>query len=78
MTTVLITGGNRGLGRAVAEKLVERGMTVVVGARQASDGVEAARQIGGGATSVQLDVTDPASSVKQPPGSRNTTADWTF
>lgn len=61
MTTVLITGGNRGLGRAVAEELVERGMTVVVGARQASDGVEAARQIGGGATSVPLDVTDPAS-----------------
>ncbi|MFW6597803.1 SDR family NAD(P)-dependent oxidoreductase [Propionibacteriaceae bacterium Y2011] len=61
MTVALITGGNRGLGRAVAEELAERGMTVVVGARDASAGAEAARQLGKEATSVQLDVTDPAS-----------------
>ena len=61
MTTVLITGGNRGLGRAVAEELAGQGMTVIVGARQAGDGAEVARRIGGGATSVQLDVTDPPS-----------------
>lgn len=61
MTTALITGGNRGLGRAVAEQLINRGMTVIVAARDASNGAEAARQLGRGATSVQLDVTDPAS-----------------
>lgn len=61
MTTALITGGNRGLGRAVAEELAKRGATVVVAARDESDGAEAARQIGGGASSVQLDVTDPDS-----------------
>lgn len=61
MTTALITGGNRGLGRAVADELARRGLTVIVGARAEEDGAEAARQIGGGATSVQLDVTDPES-----------------
>lgn len=58
MTTALITGGNRGLGRAVAEELARRGTTVVVAARDESEGAEAARQMGGGASSVQLDVTD--------------------
>ncbi|WP_437583410.1 SDR family NAD(P)-dependent oxidoreductase [Paramicrobacterium sp. CJ85] len=61
MTTALITGGNRGLGRAVAEELANRGMTVVIGARSASDGARAAEEIGRGATSVQMDVTDAAS-----------------
>jgi NAD(P)-dependent dehydrogenase (short-subunit alcohol dehydrogenase family) len=61
VTTALITGGNRGLGRAVAEALAKRGITVVVGARDEGDGAEAAKQIGNGATSVRLDVTDPAS-----------------
>lgn len=75
MTTVLITGGNRGLGRAVAEELAGQGMTVIVGARQAGDGAEVARRIGGGATAVQLDVTDPPSSVGQPPGSTSITVD---
>lgn len=61
MTTALITGGNRGLGHAVALALAERGMRVIVGARNEEDGAEAARRIGNGSTSVQLDVTDPAS-----------------
>lgn len=61
MTTALITGGNRGLGRAVAEALAGQGMHVIVGARSQADGVEAADQIGRGATTVQLDVTDDAS-----------------
>ena len=63
MTTALITGGNRGLGRAVAEALAEHGMHVVVGARDEADGAEAAAAIGRGATSVRLDVND-ADSVK--------------
>ena len=55
MTTVLITGGNRGLGRAVAEELAGQGMTVIVGARQAGDGAEVARRIGGDLGSTRCD-----------------------
>ena len=33
MATVLITGSNRGLGRALAEKLAQNGYTVIVTAR---------------------------------------------
>lgn len=61
MTTALITGGNRGIGRAVAQALTEQGMDVIIGARTLSDGAAAAQEIGRGATAVQLDVTDPSS-----------------
>lgn len=61
MTTALITGGSRGLGRAVARALADRGMHVIIGARSQADGADAAEQIGRGATTVQLDVTDEAS-----------------
>ena len=33
MTTVLITGSNRGLGKALAEKLAQTGYTVIITAR---------------------------------------------
>ncbi|HEY9263425.1 MAG TPA: SDR family NAD(P)-dependent oxidoreductase [Mycobacterium sp.] len=61
MTTALITGGNRGIGRAVAEALAERGMSVIIGSRSQADGANLAQKIGPGVTSVQLDVTDAAS-----------------
>lgn len=49
----LVTGGNRGIGLAVAQRLRQDGWTVVVGSRSgaAPDGLEA----------VTLDVADPAS-----------------
>ncbi|TDE92779.1 SDR family NAD(P)-dependent oxidoreductase [Occultella glacieicola] len=59
----LITGANKGIGRAAAEQLAGLGMTVVVGARDPRRGAEAAAQIratGGDAHAVRLDVTDPA------------------
>jgi len=55
----LVTGANKGIGRAVAEGLAERGITVVVGARDPQRGAKAAAQIEG-ASSVVLDVRDPA------------------
>jgi NAD(P)-dependent dehydrogenase (short-subunit alcohol dehydrogenase family) len=55
----LITGGNKGIGRAAAEQLSTLGMTVVVGARDAAKGEAAAKELD--AHSVVLDVTDSSS-----------------
>ena len=54
----LVTGANKGIGRAVAEQLAELGMTVLVGSRDAARGEEAAAAIGGDVHAVTLDVTD--------------------
>ncbi|MFF5259692.1 SDR family NAD(P)-dependent oxidoreductase [Actinomadura viridis] len=57
----LVTGANKGIGRAAAEQLAERGMTVLIGARDPRRGAEAAaalRAAGGDAHAVTLDVTD--------------------
>ncbi|RMI27435.1 SDR family oxidoreductase [Streptomyces triticirhizae] len=59
----LVTGANKGIGRGVAEELAARGMTVLLGARDARRGEEAAasvRAAGGDAHAVALDVTDQA------------------
>jgi NAD(P)-dependent dehydrogenase (short-subunit alcohol dehydrogenase family) len=59
----LITGANKGIGRAAAEQLAALGMTVLVGARDPRRGEEAAaalRTEGGDAHVVTLDVTDQA------------------
>ena len=59
MKRALVTGGNRGIGLAIAKGLKERGLEVVIGARDADAGAAAAQQIG--AQSVQLDLQDPDS-----------------
>ena len=59
MTTALITGANKGLGRQTARLLVEAGHTVWIGARDEVRGRAAADELG--ARFVQLDVTDDAS-----------------
>jgi NAD(P)-dependent dehydrogenase (short-subunit alcohol dehydrogenase family) len=59
-----VTGGGRGIGRAVAVALGREGLAVVVGART-KEQVEAVatevRGAGGEAVAVELDVTDPVS-----------------
>ncbi len=59
----LVTGGNKGIGRAVVEGLARRGMTVMLGARDAQRGRRAAEELAeaGDVRFVQLDVTDPES-----------------
>jgi 3-oxoacyl-[acyl-carrier protein] reductase len=54
----LVTGGSRGIGRAIAEELAAAGATVVVGYRSgAGEADEVAKAIGG--TAVQADIADP-------------------
>jgi len=59
MTTALVTGANKGIGLEIVKQLVDRGMTVYLGARDPERGEKAAADTG--ARYVQLDVTDPAS-----------------
>jgi NAD(P)-dependent dehydrogenase (short-subunit alcohol dehydrogenase family) len=58
MTTTLITGANKGLGKETARLLVAAGHTVWLGARNEARGRAAAQELG--ARFVQLDVTDDA------------------
>jgi len=60
-SVALVTGGNSGIGFATARQLLDHGMTVWVGARDLVKGRHAARELGAGAHSMQLDVTDPSS-----------------
>jgi hypothetical protein len=55
MTTTLVTGATRGIGREAARPLVQAGQEVYLGAREPRAGAEVAALIG--ATPVQLDAT---------------------
>ena len=59
MSTALITGASKGLGRAVCHALAERGWSVIVDAREASALSSAVRGLPGVAA-IPGDVTDPA------------------
>jgi NAD(P)-dependent dehydrogenase (short-subunit alcohol dehydrogenase family) len=59
MSIALITGGNKGLGKATARRLAELGHTVYIGARDAERGQTAAGELS--VPWLQLDVTDDAS-----------------
>ena len=59
MTTTLITGADKGLGKATVRLLVVAGHTVWLGARDAARGQAATDELG--ARFVQLDVTDDTS-----------------
>src|SRR5215470_349735 len=59
MPVALITGASRGLGRAVAAALADRGWSLVVDARRPDDLAAAARDLPG-MDAISGDVTDPA------------------
>jgi NAD(P)-dependent dehydrogenase (short-subunit alcohol dehydrogenase family) len=53
----LVTGGNRGIGRAIAAGLAAKGCAVTIGARDPAEGERAAAELGVGW--VRLDLTEP-------------------
>jgi NAD(P)-dependent dehydrogenase (short-subunit alcohol dehydrogenase family) len=57
----LVTGANQGIGLQIAKDLAAKGLTVLAGSRDVAKGQAAARDIGGHAHAVQLDVTDQRS-----------------
>jgi NAD(P)-dependent dehydrogenase (short-subunit alcohol dehydrogenase family) len=57
----MVTGANRGIGRAVAEGLAGEGARVAVCARDVAHGEEVASMLGNLAFAVALDVTSDAS-----------------
>jgi NAD(P)-dependent dehydrogenase (short-subunit alcohol dehydrogenase family) len=54
--TALVTGGNRGIGRAIAAGLVARGVQVTIGSRILAEGQAAAQDLG--CRSAHVDLTD--------------------
>lgn len=53
----LVTGANRGIGREICRQLAERGLTVVLTARNEAKGIEAAAGMNGNIIVQKLDVT---------------------
>ena len=57
--SVLVTGGNRGIGKAIAEGLSKiGGLTILLGCRDLEEGRRVAAGIDGDVTAVQLDVSE--------------------
>ena len=59
--TALITGGGRGIGRAIALAFAREGMRIAVAARTAEQVEQVAQEIGNGAIGLVCDVSDPES-----------------
>lgn len=55
--TALVTGGNRGIGFAIATGLAAKGLRVLLASRDAESGEAAAKQIDGDVTAVELDLS---------------------
>src|SRR5436305_2144143 len=60
-TTVAITGGARGIGRATAAALIAQGARVAIGDIEASLAEQTAQELGAGTIGLPLDVTDRVS-----------------
>jgi 3-hydroxybutyrate dehydrogenase len=59
--TALITGGGRGIGRAIALAFAREGIRIAVAARTAEQVEQVAQEIGNGAIALVCDVADPQS-----------------
>ncbi len=56
----LVTGGSRGIGRAIAQTLVDSGAEVIITARTVESAERAAAELGPSARGVDLDLSEPA------------------
>ena len=56
---VVVIGGNRGIGREIAKHYADAGDEVVISCTTASRATEAASEIGGRTTGIELDLTKP-------------------
>ena len=59
METILVTGGNRGIGKEICRQLAAEGHHVLLGARNAEKGAAAAADMNGKVDVVQMDVSNP-------------------
>lgn len=57
----IVTGAAAGIGRAIAERLTASGARVAIWDRDLPAAEKAAKEIGGGAKALKVDVTDPGS-----------------
>jgi NAD(P)-dependent dehydrogenase (short-subunit alcohol dehydrogenase family) len=57
----LVTGGNRGIGLAIAQGLIERDYEVIITARSIESAKKAAEKLGGKVIPLELDVSDDSS-----------------
>jgi NAD(P)-dependent dehydrogenase (short-subunit alcohol dehydrogenase family) len=57
--SVVVIGGNRGIGREIAKHYADSGDEVVVSCTDAARATEAAAEIGGRTTGIELDLTKP-------------------
>lgn len=71
--TALVTGGARGIGLEIGRQLADRGLRVLVGAREAAAAEEACRAIGPAALPLVLDVTSAKSVTEAVRGARERT-----
>ncbi|HEX2270505.1 MAG TPA: 3-oxoacyl-ACP reductase FabG [Pyrinomonadaceae bacterium] len=71
----LITGGGRGIGRAIALALAHKGVRIAVAARTAEQVEHVAAEIGNGAIAVTCDVSDPESVLRMFAGIRERLGD---
>jgi NAD(P)-dependent dehydrogenase (short-subunit alcohol dehydrogenase family) len=56
----IVTGATKGIGLAIAERMINEGMSVVVSARTEADVASVAARLGDNAMGVACDVADPA------------------
>ncbi|SHO67399.1 3-oxoacyl-[acyl-carrier protein] reductase [Pseudoxanthobacter soli DSM 19599] len=59
--TAIVTGGSKGIGRGIAERLARAGLNVLVVSRSLADAEAAAAAIGPNASGFAADVADPTS-----------------